>query len=104
METMAKRTLMALGLGLALLGGGATLQSGSPVHAASVQTVQADLIAGATEPQTAEADAGTADAGPDVQVQQGDQTGPDAASADAGPDVQQGDQTTPDTGAPDSAE
>ncbi len=94
---MIKRKLLALGLGVALLGGAATLHNSMPAHAASVQAVQADVIAGATEPQTAEADTGAADTGPDVQ--QGDQTGPDTGAADAsevsGPEtdtVQAGDQ------------
>ena len=54
---MIKRTLMALGLGVALMGGAATAAHASSVVAAHPAAVQADLVAGATGDQTMDADA-----------------------------------------------
>ena len=107
---MVKRTLMALGLGAALLGGGAATAVHASSHvSAHPAKVSADLVVGATGAQTAEpADSATDPAGgpndqSGDQVGSQDNTGPDVAeapaagdAAPAGPNtdtVQQGDQS-----------
>jgi len=87
---MIKRTLMAFGLCLALLGGASTA-----AHAAQPTATPTDLIAGATGPQTADAETGAdAQTQDGDNVQAGDQSGPDTPDQ-SGPDTP--DQSGPDT-------
>jgi len=54
---IGRRTLMALGLGVALLGGGAATSVHASTHATpSNATVMADVVAGDTGAQTADTD------------------------------------------------
>jgi len=109
-----KRTLMALGLGVALLGGGAATSVHASTHASTHATtrtaaVTADVVAGDTSAQTADTDpaapcvtdAATGDQTGNCQDSQNtggpaDTAGASGEVAAAGPDtdtVQQGDQS-----------
>ena len=108
---MVKRTLMALGLGIALLGGGAATAVHASTHATlrPAAAVTADLVGGDTGAQTADTDpaapcvtdAATGDQTGDCQDSQNtggpaDTAGASGEVAAAGPDtdtVQQGDQS-----------
>ena len=77
MGMTTKRTLLALGLGLALTGGAATAAHASTHVTARPAAVTADLVGGATGAQTAEApDAGeTASSAADPAGGPNDQSG-----------------------------
>ncbi len=92
---MIKRTLMALGLGVALMGGAATAVHASSVVAAHPAAVQADLVAGATGDQTTDADANA----PCATDAAGNQTGNCQDSQNASGPADNGGAEGPDTGA-----
>ncbi len=77
---MIKRTLLALGLGVALLGGAATGAHATSHATAHPAATRADLIVGATGPQTADAETGD-QSGPDTPDQSGPDT-PDQSGTD----------------------
>ncbi len=114
MRLTTKRTLLAVGLGLALTGGAATAAHASTHVTTRPAAVTADLVVGATGAQTAEApDAGeTASSAADPAGGANDQSGaqdttgvdtaeapgagegaPSAADAAGGPNDQSGDQS-----------
>jgi len=92
---MIKRTLMTLGLGVALMGGAATAAHASSVVAAHPAAVQADLVAGATGDQTTDADANA----PCATDAAGNQTGNCQDSQNASGPADNGGAEGPDTGA-----
>lgn len=98
---MVKRTLMALRLGVALLGGGVanTVHASSVVAAHPAAVVHADLVAGDTGDTTPDADANAPCA---TDPTTGDQTGNCQDSQNqSGPQDTAGDQGGADTGGAD---
>jgi hypothetical protein len=97
---MVKRTLMVLGLGVAVLGGGAATAAHASSHVTARPAIIADLVVGDTGAQTAEQTDGATDpaGGPNDQsgAQSGSQdtSGADAVVASAGGD---GEAATPET-------
>jgi len=92
---MIKRTLMTLGLGVALMGGAATAAHASSVVAAHPAAVQADLVGGTTGDQTTDADANA----PCATDAAGNETGNCQDSQNASGPADNGGAEGPDTGA-----